>query len=422
MANRSLFVDRLQQAALRAAGGGRAVAAIVLDLDRFKIVNDAMGPVAGDHVLRKVGNLLGRAVRDGDTVARLGSDEFGVVLADMQAPADAARVAEKISRIFAGPIDVGGKELVLSASAGVAVCPPDGTDAQELLKRAGTALSRAKEAGPGGWRFYSADMDAHASEFVNLAARLRLAIARNELRPHFQPYFDIRSGQLVGMEALLRWTTADGGIIFPDKFIPVLEDTGLIIAAGERVIGDVCRRLRLWRDAGRCVVPIAINLSANQFRDRRLVDAITRATSDSKVEAELLVFELTESTFMMDIGLTRDVLETLKRMGSTIAIDDFGTGYSSLSHIKRFPVDLLKIDRAFVRDIDADPDDKALVTAIISMAHSLGIRTIAEGVETSAQLQVLRDLGCDMVQGYLFAKPMPPEEEERLFSDGRHVA
>ena len=265
-------------------------------------------------------------------------------------------------------------------------------------------------------------MDAHASEFVNLAARLRLAIARNELRPHFQPYFDIRSGQLVGMEALLRWTTADGGIIFPDKFIPVLEDTGLIIAAGERVIDDVCRRLRLWRDAGRCVVPIAINLSANQFRDRRLVEAITRATSDSKVEAELLVFELTESTFMMDIGLTRDVLETLKRMGSTIAIDDFGTGYSSLSHIKRFPVDLLKIDRAFVRDIDADPDDKALVTAIISMAHSLGIRTIAEGVETSAQLQVLRDLGCDMVQGYLFAKPMPPEEEERLFSDGRHVA
>ena len=413
---RELFASRLTQAIERAAASGRAVGVVIADIDRFRSINEALGSETGDETLRVVAAALSNVVRGRDTLARLGNDEFGVVLADMSKPEDAAHVAEEIARVFADPLVVAGHDLMLSACGGVAVYPTDGGDGQQVLRRASVALSKAKSAGACVWRFYAPEMDARAGESVALAPRLRRAVERNEFQAHFQPYYDIPSSRLVGMEALLRWKSPEHGMVMPDRFIPVLEETGLILQAGDQVIGQVCRQLAAWRTAGRQVVPVAVNLSAAQFRDERLPGVIERMTGETGIEPGLLVFEITESTFMRDLGLTRRVLETLKGMGATIAIDDFGTGYSSLSYLKKFPVDYLKIDRAFVREIETDPDDAALVAAMISMAHSLNIKTIAEGVETIAQLRLLRILRCDVAQGYYFARPLPPEEEDKLFA------
>ena len=416
LASRSLFLDRLTQALGRAAAGDRLVAVVTLDVDGFRRINEAFGPTAGDDLLRAVGARLSGRLREGDTVGRLGSDEFGVLLVDMKRSASVPAVLDKILSTFDEPFSVAGQDLMLSACAGVSVAPEDGDEPLALLKQSGLALARARAEGPRSQRFFRREMDVHGGEFLSLAVRLRHAAERNEFVAHFQPYFDARRGSMAGMEALIRWQTPDLGIVPPSRFIPVLEETGLIVEAGYWMIGEVCRRLRAWRDAGRAVVPVAINLSPLQFRQRDLARTIARLAREADVPPDRLVFEITESTFMHDLAFTQATLEELKRLGVTIAIDDFGTGYSSLNYLKRFPVDLLKIDQSFVREVSTDLDDAALVSAIVSMAHNLGIRTIAEGVETDEQLRILRILRCDMVQGYLFARPIPAAEEARLFS------
>lgn len=413
--NRSLFLERLGPALARAVHGGRACAVVSLDLDKFKAINDAYGTSVGDDVLRQVTASLNSVVREGDTVARLGSDDFGLALIDMKWPEDAPRVLEKVERALSTPVTVGDEEIEITASAGIALCPVDGREPADLLQKAGIALTAARAGGPGSTRYYSADMGTRAEEFMTTAARLRRAVERDEFRAYYQPYYDIASGELAGMEALIRWQTEDRGIVAPYKFIPVLEETGLIVQAGEWMIREVCRQIRTWQADGKPVVPVAINLSPLQFRTESLMEAVRGIIADTGIDPHLLTFEVTESTFMENPEYTRSVLTSLRELGAKVSIDDFGTGYSSLAYLKRFPVDHLKIDQSFIRDIVEDVDDASLVSAIISMAHNLGIQTIAEGVETQDHLRILRILRCDIAQGYLYTPPVPPADEDKLF-------
>ncbi len=413
--NRTLFMDRLTPAMARAEHSSRVCALVVLNLDNFKAINHALGTAAGDDVLRAIAASLLASVRDGDTVARLGGDDFGLALLDMKWPEDVSGVLDKIQQALNKPIALAGTDLEITASMGIALCPSDGTLPSDVLEKATLAMADAKREGPGTIRYYSAEMGSRLEKFMATSARLRKALERGEFRAYYQPYYDITTGDLAGMEALIRWQTEDRGLVPPHEFISVLEETGMVVPAGLWMIDTVCRQVVEWQRQGRPVAPVAVNLSPVQFRTAHLLDDIRRIITDTDVDPRLLTFEVTESTFIEDPEYTRSILTALRALGARISIDDFGTGYSSLAYLKRFPVDHLKIDQSFVRDIIEDVDDATLVSTIITMAHNLGIRTIAEGVETAEHLRILRILRCDIAQGYFFTPPVPPDREDKLF-------
>lgn len=412
--NRSLFIDRLGQAIARTEYKERVVAVILLDIDRFKYLNDVFGMVAGDEILRVLSKRIGGAIRDGDTLARSGSDEFALVLTDIARQDDLILMAEKLRNIISEPVSIHGKEIVLTASMGISLCPEDGDDARVLLQNADIAMARAKNQG-NTYRFYTTDLNEKAYEFLTMETLLRNAIAVDEFELHYQPYFSASTGKIEGMESLLRWSCAELEAVSPARFIPVLEESGLILTVGEMVIAKACRQIRRWRERGLREVPVAINISALQFRQSDFPDRLIALVGENGAHPSMLTLEITESTFMRDPEFTRKTLLRLREAGFTISIDDFGTGYSSLGYLKRYPLDNLKIDVSFIRDIVSDADSRAIVSAIILMARSLNLRTIAEGIETREQLDILRNLNCDLIQGYYHSQPVPPDELETKF-------
>ena len=418
LANRNLFGDRLRQAMFGADRRARIVGVVLLDLDNFKNINDTLGHEVGDQLIKEVAGRFRSCVRDGDTIARLGGDEFTFVLADMARVDDAAQVAGKILDCFTNPFLVAGNELFVTACAGMTLYPLDERKLENLLKNAEVAMYRAKEQGRNAFQFYTAEMTASAHKRLSLEGAIRRALERDEFLLHYQPQVNLQSGNIIGLEALIRWQDPEAGLIQPAHFIPLAEETGLIDPIGEWVLGAACRQYKSWRLNG-TPLRMAVNLSARQFRQKNLVQQIAKALSTSGLKPNHLTLEITETVLMQNAEATTATLNELSAMGIELSIDDFGTGYSGLSYLKRFPIDSLKIDRTFVRDVITDPDDAAIVSAIIAMAHRLGIKVIAEGVETEEQMAYLRTRQCDAIQGYYFSRPVPADEFAKLLREGK---
>ncbi|HEX4586204.1 MAG TPA: EAL domain-containing protein [Burkholderiaceae bacterium] len=408
--SRVLIYDRLQQALARARRRDLKAAVVLLGLDRFKTVNDTLGQAAGEQVLQQVSERLVKCLRADDTIGRLGGDEFALILPDLADARDCSSIAEALLQALAAPIRIDGGQTFITASVGVAVFPPDGNEADGLLKNAHAAMRRGKEPGRNNVQFYTSAMNEQALESLELEANLRRALAREEFVLRFQAKVSLDSGQVCGFEALIRWLSADGTLVPPAKFIPVLEQTGLIAPVGEWVLRAACRQIRAWQDEGITPLPIAINLSATQFTRQDVSATVKRVLAESGTDPRLLEIEITESTAMEHAEHMVATLRDLRALGVRISIDDFGTGYSSLSYLKRFPVDSIKIDRSFIGQIADNADDAAIAKAIIMMAHSLQLKVIAEGVETAAQLAFLVSNNCDEVQGYYFSHPVPGAE------------
>ena len=414
--NRVLLEDRLEQTIAQAERSHHGLALVFMDLDNFKKINDSLGHATGDALLKEVAARLKRCVRDTDTISRQGGDEFVLVLGGLHGAEGSLPVLTKIMETLQEPFVCEGNELSTSASMGVALYPQDGNCFDILRKKADMAMYRAKEAGRNTYRFFDEAMDEEAVEHLLMRSGLRRAIERGEFVLHYQPQVDIASGRVVGVEALLRWEHPEFGLVQPGRFIPVAEESGLIVPIGAWVIEEACRQAMVWRRAGLPDLVMAVNLSAAQFRRSGIEDTVAQALQRSGLVPALLELELTESILLQDVEQVLATVQRLKQLGVQLAIDDFGTGYSSLSYLKRFDIDKLKIDQSFIRDLASDPDDAAIVRAIIQMAHSLGLRAIAEGVETAQPLQQLRGFGCDEAQGYLYARPMPAAETERYLA------
>jgi diguanylate cyclase (GGDEF)-like protein/PAS domain S-box-containing protein len=412
--NRALLLDRLKQSLAGARWRDRRTAVLFVDLDRFKTINDTLGHEAGDRLLQQLAARFQASVREGDTVARFGGDEFVILLDDVASADDVAGVAQKVLQALAPPFRVDHQTLYVTASIGVSLFPNDGEDAGELLKNADIAMYRAKELGKNTYQFYSADMSARAFERLTLESSLRRALDREEFRLHYQPQVDVETGAIVGVEALLRWQHPEFGLVMPSDFIPLLEETGLIVPAGEWVLRTACVQLAAWHAQGRPELRLAVNLSPRQFQARDLATVVREALAGFDGDPGRLELEITEGVLVRHAPAAVEAIEALHALGTRMAIDDFGTGYSSLSYLRRLPIDTIKIDRAFVRDIPHDPDDSAITAAIIALAQSLKLETIAEGVENAAQRDFLRARGCRLMQGYLFGRPQPPEEITRL--------
>ncbi len=417
--NRVLFADRLGQAIIEADRHGRLVGVAFLDLDRFKNINDTLGHDAGDQLLKAVAERLTGAARKGDTVARLSGDEFTLILADMGHVDDAARVAQKVLDAFTQPFYVAGRELHMTASLGITLYPFDVKDVSGLLRNADIAMYRAKEHGRNTYRFYAADMMTKAVENLALENDLRHAVDRGELVLHYQPIIGCAAGEILGMEALVRWRHGTRGLIPPLQFIPLAEDTGLIVPIGEWVLREACAQCQRWQREFKRPLRVAVNLSARQFGQPPIARTVRRALEDAGLDPTALELEITESVLLHHDAEKLESLRALAEMGVTLTIDDFGTGYSSLSYLKRFPVKALKIDQSFTHDIPNDADDAALARAIINMAHILGLKTIAEGVETQKQFEFFRSERCDAAQGFYFSKPLPAEEFATLLGKSR---
>ncbi len=413
--NRVLLFDRLNRALVRARRHRRLLAVLFIDLDRFKNINDSLGHEAGDQLLQQLSDRLRGCVRGDDTVARFGGDEFVILLDDVARDGDVHEVAQKVLDELLSPFMVESQQLFITASIGVSLYPNDGDDSSALLRYADVAMYRAKEIGKNTYQFYSAEMSARAFERLTLESSLRCALERNEFQLYYQPQVNSMSGALVGVEALLRWKHPELGMVMPAEFMPMLEETGLIVAVGEWVLKTACTQLRAWHDAGWPSLRIAVNLSARQFGAKSLIATVEEALALMGGDPAQLELEITESVFMQHAMVTADTLSELFAMGCRLAIDDFGTGYSSLAYLKRFPINVLKIDHSFVRDISDDKDDREIVSTIIAMAHNLMIEVVAEGVETETQTAFLRACGCDFMQGYLFGRPLPAEEIVSLF-------
>ncbi|WP_195763949.1 putative bifunctional diguanylate cyclase/phosphodiesterase [Pseudoduganella rivuli] len=406
LANRTLLLIRLEHAIAAARRQQRAAAILFLDLDRFKTINDSLGHDAGDRVLIEVGRRIQRVVRETDTVARLGGDEFVVFLSDLYDEAPAAILSHAILDVLSRPMLILGHEISLSCSIGISVYPQDGADAKQLLKNADAAMYQAKALGRCNYQYYSPEMNARTLDRLTLENGLRHAIERHELVVLYQPQYSLATGAMTGVEALLRWLPPGRDVITPDVFIPIAEDSGLIVPIGEWVLRTACAQQVAWKQAGLGSLRIAVNLSARQFRQAGMEVMVAQALEDSGCDAGCLELEITESVLMDRPDSAAETLQRLSRMGVRLAIDDFGTGYSSLAYLKRFPIDVLKIDRSFVRDIPGDSDDAAIATAVTALAHSMHMSVVAEGVETEAQRDFLRSLQCDYVQGYLYSKPI----------------
>lgn len=405
--NRLLLLDRFSQAMHHADRTGSQIALLFLDLDNFKTINDSLGHAVGDALLKEIAQRLLDCMRESDTISRQGGDEFLVVLPDLQGMDAITPVLQKIRDQLQLPFEFDGHELTTSASIGIALYPDDGRDFETLLKKADTAMYQAKDAGRNGYRFFDAQMNVAAVEHLRLKSGLRRALERGEFELHYQPQIELASGRVVGVEALLRWDHPELGMIPPVRFIPVAEDSGLIVPIGEWVIQQACRQAAVWQSAGLPDLVMAVNLSAVEFKRGDVEHKVTRALQDSGLDPRRLELELTESVLIHNTEQVLTTVQRLKRLGVTLSIDDFGTGYSSLSYLKRFEVDKLKIDRSFVRDLATDEDDAAIIRAIIQMARSLSLRTIAEGVEDADLLDRLQAFGCDEAQGYCYARPMP---------------
>jgi diguanylate cyclase (GGDEF)-like protein/PAS domain S-box-containing protein len=413
--NRALLHDRLQQALAKAQRSRHRVAVMFLDLDRFKSVNDSLGHAVGDELLKYVAARLTGVVRAVDTVSRLGGDEFVIVLEEAGSPDDVVQVAEKIIGALAPEVSIGGHKLRATPSIGISVFPDDAVEAFALMKNADTAMYHAKAAGRNNFQFFARKMNEQATHFFTLENKLRHAIEAGQLLLHYQPLINWPRRMVCGAEALVRWKDPDQGMIQPAEFIPIAEETGLIVPVGEWVLGAALRQNRLWQQQGRPLLPVSVNLSPRQFREKDLVTTLRRILADTGQPARLLELEITESTLMHDIEETRARLEEIAAMGVRLSIDDFGTGYSSLSYLKRFPVHKLKIDQSFIRDLTTDRDDAAIVNAIVGLARSLGLDILAEGVETREQLVSLVGLGCEHFQGNLFSPPLPASGAEEIF-------
>ncbi len=414
--NRVVFHDRLEVALSQARRSSTRLAVMFCDLDRFKSINDSLGHAVGNQLLQGVGGRLRACLRPTDTVARVGGDEFTVLVPSVSTAAEPAAVAERILREFAAPYVVAGRELFTSVSIGVAIFPDDGTDPETLLKHADTAMYRAKASGRDGYQQYTAEMGARALVKHSLENSLRNAIEHRQLELHYQPKVSLDTGKVVGLEALARWPHPVLGWVRPAAFVPLAEETGLIGPLGEWVVEEACQQVRAWRDSGLLTVPVAINLSARQLTQSDVVDLIGGALFRAGVAPELLEVEITESVFLHDAGGVGDRLQRLRAMGVRCSIDDFGTGYSGLSYLARLPLDSLKIDRSFVSRIGAADDQEAIVDAVIALGHSLRLKVVAEGVETTEQARFLRSRGCDQMQGYLFSRPVPAEDVPHLLS------
>ena len=414
--NRSLLGDRTAQAMTHARRVGRPCALIVVDLDRFKLINDSYGRSAGDALLRQVGERIRGAVRDGDTTARLEAASFAVLAADLARADDVLNVTRKVHELFKVPFSIEGHDIHVTLSIGASVFPRDGDNFDALLGNADVAKHRVKASGGKGFQFYAAAMTREATERIEIENALRTAVARRELELHYQPQVDIASGRIRGVEALMRWRHAERGWIPPGRFIPVAEESHLIQPMGDWALGEGCRQLAAWDRAGHYDLQVGINVSAVQFRSAGFVGAVTRALRAEEIDPSRLELELTESELIDDREVAISVLGSLKKLGVKISVDDFGTGYSSLNYLSRLPVDCLKIDRSFVVRVEQGGRDAAIVQAIISLAHSLGLRVLAEGVETKEQLRFLRAHGCDEAQGYLFARPCATDAASSLIA------
>ncbi|WP_151636925.1 bifunctional diguanylate cyclase/phosphodiesterase [Noviherbaspirillum aerium] len=419
LANRNLLHDRLRQASAYATRYGHPVWLLFLNLDRFKFVNDTLGHRAGDELLKIVADRLRGAVRETDTIARMSADEFVLLLPERTEEHLSPALVQRIMDAVAEPIIIEGYEFVMGCSIGIAVCPSDGLEADTLIKHAGIAMYRAKETGRNNFQFFTPTMNEHALERLRIEKDLRSALEREEFLLHYQPQVDLATGRVLGMEVLIRWQHPVLGMVPPDRFIEIAEEIGLIVPIGSWVLRAACHQCVAWQRAGLGPLRVAVNLSPFQFYREDLAHTVRTVLAESGLAPHLLELELTESMMMNDIEHAVCILQDLKSIGVHLSIDDFGTGYSSLSYLKRFPIDLLKIDQSFVRDITVDPDDAAIVLSVISLAHSLRLKVIAEGVETEAQLAYLKRHGCDYMQGYYFSRPLPAKEFEQLLRE-RH--
>ncbi|HET7272893.1 MAG TPA: EAL domain-containing protein [Rubrobacter sp.] len=421
LANRALFHDRLEHALARAERREGMLALLFLDLDRFKAVNDTLGHVGGDALLKQVGDRISARIRESDTVARLGGDEFAIIIEDVVEARDAARVAEDLVKILSEPFIVNGHEIPMGVSIGIAVSPPSKDN--RLLKDADAAMYRAKREGGNNHQFYTEEMNVQASERLMLERDLRYAMDRDELLLHYQPQVDLATGDIVGAEALLRWRHHERGLVSPADFIPVLEETGHIVSVGEWVLEEASRQASVWQDSGFAPVRVAVNLSARQLGRGGLMHAVGRALEVSGLDPECLELEITETLLVEDSEAGLRSVELLKKAvsGLRISIDDFGTGYSSLYRLKTLPIDRLKIDRAFIGGVMTDPEDSAITATVISLAHELNLQVTAEGVETPEQLAFLRERGCDEAQGFYFSRPLPAHEFVRLLDGSRQL-
>jgi diguanylate cyclase (GGDEF)-like protein/PAS domain S-box-containing protein len=417
--NRALLGDRLKQALAGAARSGEKVAVAVLNLDRFKHVNDTLGQRAGDRLLRSVGRRLQKHVRDGDTVARTAADEFVVVLPGVSHAGDVVAIVAKLEQTLRRPLKLEGQNVYANASIGIALFPEDGAGGEELIKNATTAMRRVKRDDGGSYRLYSQTMSAEVAQRLALESGLHRAFERRELVVHYQPLVGAARGAVVGVEALVRWQHPEHGLMLPAMFIPLAEETGMIVVIGHFVIAEACRQLRQWRAAGLPPLRVAVNLCARELVDERLVAVVADALTAADMPPEALELEITETVMMRDVAATARILEQLKAVGVRVALDDFGMGYSSLSQLGALPIQTLKIDRSFVNGMASKPSDAAIVTAVIGLGHELGMKVLAEGIETKEQHAALRRLGCDELQGFYFGRPSPAAEAEALIRKGK---
>ncbi|QAU34266.1 bifunctional diguanylate cyclase/phosphodiesterase [Janthinobacterium sp. 17J80-10] len=407
--NRTLLYDRLEQAVLQAHRHGSALAVVFFDLDQFKYVNDSLGHQVGDRLLKTVASRLKSCVRDSDTVARLGGDEFVLVLTNQTGEDSVAHTMQRILAAVATPWFVNGAELQITCSMGISLCPDDSQDADILLKQADAAMFRAKQMGRNNFQFFSAEMNSVMSGHLEMMTSLRRALANEEFTLHYQPKVNLGTGQIVGAEALIRWQRPDGQMISPAQFIPVAEESGLIIPIGEWVLRTACAQVCAWQKAGHAAIPVSVNLSPLQMERGNVVELVTQVLAETGLAPQYLELEITENVVMREVDKSFAMLAELKALGIKISIDDFGTGYSSLSYLKRFPVNTLKIDQSFVRGVPLDQDNAGIVKAIISLGHTLNLNVLAEGVETPEEYAFLRDSNCDEIQGYYRSKPVTQE-------------
>ncbi len=413
--NRLLFADRLEQAVMRSERSRTSMALMLVDIDDFKLVNDSFGHDAGDKLIKAVGDLISKSLRRADTIARLGGDEFAVIIEDIDGPEDAVSIADNLTTILEHNVRLDDQETYTSASIGIAIFPDDGKDARTLLKNADTAMYRAKENGRHCFQFFKPEMSVNAMERLDLENSLKEAFENDEFLIYYQPVIDIQKNEVVSVEALLRWQHPEKGMIYPDDFIHIAEDCGLIVALGEWVINSVCKQLRSWQDADLKDQHISINLSQRQFKEQDIVALFTQAISENGIEASSLSVEITERILIDNIGEVETVLNKLRKMGLKVFLDDFGTGYASLAYLKEFPVDVVKIDREFISGIPDNKQDSTTVDAIAGLTHGLKLTLLAEGVENDRQLEILKGLGCQFAQGFYWSKAIPSNEYEQFY-------
>lgn len=408
--NRFLFHDRLSQALAHASRNHEMLAVMFLDLDRFKLINDSLGHAVGDQLLQAVARRLTGCLRKVDTVSRLGGDEFTVIIPQITREKDAAKVARKIISALFSPFVLNGHEFFITTSIGISLYPTDGTDIETLIKNADTAMYRAKEKGGNHYQFYTADMNAKAVERLALETSLRRALDRQEFELYYQPLTDLSASRIAGAEALIRWRHPELGIVSPEDFIQSAEETGLIVRIGEWILFTACKQIKAWQESRLPIERVCVNLSARQLLQEDLVVTIAWVLQETGIDPGCLELEIAENITISDLEQAIETLRELKLLGVRIAMDDFGTGYSSLMYLKKFPIDTLKIDRSLVRDIPSNSDDMAIISAVVTLAHTLKMEVVAEGVETRQQLGLLQSLNCDLIQGYLFCEPLPADQ------------